>query len=170
MNPHGYQGHRWAHQESKYFPSYRYETRMWDPPAGVGVYLFIKFPIYETEFAAQSVVLGKKGITPRGRFVGIARKLRGASYDAYKYEFARPFADLVLEYSGQPFVVQSVGCESLRRHHVDRNTIASVHLFRDEIDIKRMMNDPRFAQLKRKQMAMATDVTAVFTIDSEACP
>ncbi|RUS68985.1 hypothetical protein EGW08_023255 [Elysia chlorotica] len=249
MNPYGYQGHRYAHQHhqphpnSYFMPNDRYQSRTWEPPEGEGVFLFIKFPIYEAEFAAQSVVLGQRAVTPRGRFVGMARKihdlssyphfaealivylfesteaarrffvsdkrfkqpdfpppsgaceawtvvkslptwdedeyktymmcenqLRGATYDAYKYEFARPFADLVLEYGGQPFVVQSKGCESLRRHHVDRNTIESVHLFKDEYDIKRMMNDPKFAQLKRKQMAMATDFTTVFTITPEACP
>ncbi|GFR90648.1 hypothetical protein ElyMa_002573200 [Elysia marginata] len=248
MNPYGYQGHRYAHQnhqvQTKHFvPHDRYECRTWEPPAGEGVFLFIKFPIYEAEFAAQSVVLGKRSVTPRGRFVGMARKihdissyphvaealvvylfesteaatrffvgdrrfkqpdfpppsgaceawtvvkslptqdedhyttymmcenqLRGATYNAFKYEFARPFADIVLEYGGQPFVVQSVGCESLRRHHVDRNTIESVHIFRDEYDIKRMMNDPRFAELKRRQMAMATDLTSVFTITPQACP
>ncbi|CAL1536539.1 unnamed protein product [Lymnaea stagnalis] len=232
------QSHEWG-----YVPE-RWPVRQWNPPQGHGVYLFIRFPGRDVEFAAQTVVLGKRAVTTaRGEFIGIARKvhdlssgphqkealvvylfesteaatrffvsdnrfkqpdfpppagaceawtvvkflqtrdddlfktymlcdntLRAASYSEYKERFAHPFSQLILDYGGQPFVVQSIGADSLRRHHVEENTMVTMHLFKNEEDIKKMMGDPRYEDLKRRQIAMATDFTSVFTIDSQACP
>lgn len=44
----------------------------------------------------------------------------------------------------QPFVVQSIGVDSLRRHHVDQNTMVTLHLFKNEDEIKRMMMDRKW--------------------------
>jgi len=54
--------------------------RSWNPPVGHGVYLFIRFPVLNTEVAAQTTVLAGRYVGGyRGEFVGIARKIHDLS-------------------------------------------------------------------------------------------
>lgn len=56
------------------------QPRSWQPPVGHGVYLFIRFPVYSSEVAAQTVVLAKRYTKNyHGEFVGIARKIHSLS-------------------------------------------------------------------------------------------
>ncbi|XP_005091723.1 uncharacterized protein LOC101852224 [Aplysia californica] len=224
----------------------QYGARRWDPPLGNGVYLFIRFPGHSAEFAAQTVVLGKRCILSyRGEFVGIARKihnlssgprqeeslvmylfestfgaerffvsdgrfkqhdfpppagaceawttvkyldtkdeefrdfqtymlcyttLNGCSFHQYRDEVNQPLGALIEQYGGMPFVVQNVGVNSLRRHHIDDQTMVTLHFFKSEDDVKSLMMDARYDEIKRKQLLLAQDVTSVFTIDHDACP
>uniref|UniRef100_A0A0B6ZDJ9 Uncharacterized protein n=1 Tax=Arion vulgaris TaxID=1028688 RepID=A0A0B6ZDJ9_9EUPU len=68
-----------AHQNQDQWGQ-RWAVRQWNPPQGHGVYLFVKFPGHSVEFAAQTVVLGKRAVTTaRGEFIGIARKVHDLS-------------------------------------------------------------------------------------------
>ena len=66
---------------------------------------------------------------------------RSTDYMTYKESFARRFAQLLLEYDAQPFVVQSVGAEFLRRYFVPHDTIVTVHLFKDPAHLAQVRRD-----------------------------
>ena len=66
---------------------------------------------------------------------------RSTDYMTYKEAFARRFAQLLLEYDAQPFVVQSVGAEFLRRYFVPHDTIVTVHLFKDPAHLAQVRRD-----------------------------
>lgn len=70
-----------------------------------------------------------------------AQLVRGTDYVTYKEHFARRFAQLLLEHDAQPFVVQSVGAEFLRRYFVPYDTIVTVHLFKDPAHLAEVMRD-----------------------------
>lgn len=70
-----------------------------------------------------------------------AQLKRGVDYMDYKEGFARRFAQLLLEYDAQPFVVQSVGAEFLRRYFVSHDTIVTVHLFKEPAHLAEIMRD-----------------------------
>jgi len=88
----------------------------------------------------------------------------------YRDMVAQPLGALIAEFGGMPFVVQNVGVTSLRRHHVGDNTMVTLHMFKSEMDCKSMMSDPRYSDIKTRQLQIARDTTSVFTIDHQACP
>lgn len=95
---------------------------------------------------------------------------RGAQYMDYKETFARRFAQLLLDYDAQPFVVQSVGAEDLRRFYVPYDTIITVHLFKDPAHLAEVRRDPRWNELASLHRQMTNERCSVFTIDPRACP
>ncbi|XP_076470526.1 uncharacterized protein LOC143300617 [Babylonia areolata] len=99
-----------------------------------------------------------------------AQLKRHTHYEDYKEKFASRFASLLLDYRAQPFVVQSVGAEMLRRYHVSRDTLVTVHLFRDPAHLAQIKRDPRWHDIITLQREMADDNCSVFTIDTRACP
>lgn len=99
-----------------------------------------------------------------------AQLTRGANYMAYKETFARRYAQLLLDHDAQPFVVQSVGAEFLRRYFVPHDTIVTVHMFKDPAHLAQVMRDPRWNELKALQHEMVNEHCSVFTIDPRACP